>query len=149
MEVVLNRDAFLKGLQMVQNIVEPRQTLPILANVLLETDGEAVRLTATDLEVGARVAVPARVAAVLGKIVLKRAHFKIPRRARLDAFDRRDGAGEGRVIRNFLQERGPAQRRLDQLTHLHQEVIGVVGIYGAPVLVVFEQRHHGRIGCRA
>jgi len=30
MEVVLNRDAFLKGLQMVQNIVEPRQTLPIL-----------------------------------------------------------------------------------------------------------------------
>src|SRR5436189_5823869 len=62
MEVVLDRDAFLKGLQMVQNIVEPRQTLPILANVLLETDGETVRLTATDLEVGARVAVPARVA---------------------------------------------------------------------------------------
>src|SRR5205814_8100559 len=61
MEVVLNRDAFLKGLQMVQNIVEPRQTLPILANVLLETDGETVRLTATDLEVGARVTVPARV----------------------------------------------------------------------------------------
>ena len=63
MEVVLDRDAFLKGLQMVQNIVEPRQTLPILANVLLETDGEAVRLTATDLEVGARVTVPARVTA--------------------------------------------------------------------------------------
>ena len=61
MEVVLNRDAFLKGLQMVQNIVEPRQTLPILANVLLETDVEVVRVTATDLEVGARVAVPARV----------------------------------------------------------------------------------------
>ena len=61
MEVVLNRDAFLKGLQMVQNIVEPRQTLPILANVLLETDGESVRLTATDLEVGARVSVPARI----------------------------------------------------------------------------------------
>ena len=63
MEVVLDRDAFLKGLQMVQNIVEPRQTLPILANVLLETDGETARLTATDLEVGARVTVPARVAA--------------------------------------------------------------------------------------
>ena len=39
MEVVLDRDAFLKGLQMVHNIVEPRQTLPILANVLLRTDG--------------------------------------------------------------------------------------------------------------
>jgi DNA polymerase III subunit beta len=61
MEVVLDRDAFLKGLQMVQNIVEPRQTLPILANVLLEAEGEGVRLTATDLEVGARVAVPAKV----------------------------------------------------------------------------------------
>ena len=61
MEVVIDRDAFLKGLQMVQNIVEPRQTLPILANVLLEADGENVRLTATDLEVGARVSVPAKV----------------------------------------------------------------------------------------
>ncbi|MGH7389829.1 MAG: DNA polymerase III subunit beta [Candidatus Rokuibacteriota bacterium] len=63
MEVALDRDAFLKSLQMVHNIVEPRQTLPILANVLLEADGEVVRLTATDLEVGARVSVPARVAA--------------------------------------------------------------------------------------
>lgn len=63
MEVELERDAFLKGLQMVQNIVEPRQTLPILANVLLETGEASVRVTATDLAVGARVAVPARVAA--------------------------------------------------------------------------------------
>ena len=63
MDVVLDRDAFLKGLQMVQNIVEPRQTLPILANVLVETEEGSVRLTATDLEVGARVSIPARVAA--------------------------------------------------------------------------------------
>lgn len=62
MEVELERDAFLKGLQMVQNIVEPRQTLPILANVLLETDGDSMRITATDLAVGARVSVPAKVA---------------------------------------------------------------------------------------
>ncbi|HEY7648867.1 MAG TPA: DNA polymerase III subunit beta [Methylomirabilota bacterium] len=62
MDVVLDRDAFLKGLQMVHNIVEPRQTLPILANVLMEADGETVRITATDLEVGARVSIPARVA---------------------------------------------------------------------------------------
>jgi DNA polymerase-3 subunit beta len=62
MEVVLERDAFLRGVQMVQNIVEPRQTLPILANILLEGDGESVRVVATDLEVGARVTLPARVA---------------------------------------------------------------------------------------
>ncbi len=61
MEVSVDRDAFLKGLQMVHNVVEPRQTLPILANVLLESDGDTLRLTATDLEVGARVSVPAKV----------------------------------------------------------------------------------------
>ena len=61
MEVHVDRDGFFRGLQMVHNIVEPRQTLPILANVLLETETEGVRLTATDLEVGARVSVPARV----------------------------------------------------------------------------------------
>src|SRR2546427_13212684 len=70
MEVVIDRDAFLKGLQMVQNIVEPRQTLPILANVLLESDSEAVRVTATDLEVGARVAIPAKVASPKGAITV-------------------------------------------------------------------------------
>lgn len=62
MEVQLDRDAFLRGLQMVSNIVEPRQTMPILANVLVEAEGENVRLTATDLEVGVRVSAPARVA---------------------------------------------------------------------------------------
>jgi len=61
MEIQLDRDVLLKGLQLVQNIVEPRQTLPILANVLLQAEGETVRITATDLEVGARVGVPARV----------------------------------------------------------------------------------------
>ena len=62
MEVQVDRDAFLRGLQMVHNIVEPRQASPQLANVLLETEGaEGVRLTATDLEVGARVSVPAKV----------------------------------------------------------------------------------------
>jgi len=46
---------------MVSNIVEPRQTMPILANVLLEASEDTLRLTATDLEVGVRVAVPATV----------------------------------------------------------------------------------------
>lgn len=61
MEVRVDRDVFFKGLQMVQSIVEPRQTLPILANVLLEADGDSIRITATDLEVGARVVVPAKI----------------------------------------------------------------------------------------
>ena len=62
MEVHVDRDAFIRGLQIVHNIVEPRQTLPILANVLVEAEGDTLRLTATDLEVGVRVSVPAKVA---------------------------------------------------------------------------------------
>jgi DNA polymerase-3 subunit beta len=61
MEVYIERDIFFKGFQLVQNVVEPKQTLPILANVLLETEGETVCITATDLEVGARVEIPGRV----------------------------------------------------------------------------------------
>ncbi|MFQ5917661.1 MAG: DNA polymerase III subunit beta [Candidatus Binatia bacterium] len=63
MEVQINRDTFLRGLQMVQNIVEPRQTLPILGNVLLEVGENSVSLTTTDLELGARMSVPAEVRA--------------------------------------------------------------------------------------
>lgn len=45
------RDALLKPLQVVSGIVERRQTLPILANVLLRKDGQHVSFTATDLEI--------------------------------------------------------------------------------------------------
>lgn len=61
MEVHVDRDGCLRSLQMVSNIVEPRQTLPILANVLIEAREETLCLTATDLEVGARVSMPAKV----------------------------------------------------------------------------------------
>src|SRR5512147_3197503 len=45
------RDALLRPLQVVSGIVERRQTLPILANVLVRKDGEQVSFTATDLEI--------------------------------------------------------------------------------------------------
>lgn len=62
MEFHIERDPFLKGLQMIQNVVEPRQPLPILANVLIEASAGTVRATAVDLEIGAKVSVPAHVA---------------------------------------------------------------------------------------
>jgi DNA polymerase III subunit beta len=46
-----SRDALLKPLQVVSGIVERRQTLPILANILVRKDGERVSFTATDLEI--------------------------------------------------------------------------------------------------
>ena len=57
------REPLLRALQLLQNIVEPRQTLPILANVLIQARESGLRLAATDLEVGARVAVPGTVTA--------------------------------------------------------------------------------------
>ena len=59
MHLTVDRDAFLRALGMVQNIVEPRQTMPILANVLLGAEGGTLSISATDLEVGARVTMQA------------------------------------------------------------------------------------------
>jgi DNA polymerase III subunit beta len=61
MDVQVSREPLLRAMQLVQNIVEPRQTLPILANVLLDARADGLQIAATDLEVGARVAVPATV----------------------------------------------------------------------------------------
>jgi DNA polymerase-3 subunit beta len=48
-------------LQQVQNVVSTRTTLPILSNVLLQTNGSEVRLTTTDLDVGVRGSFEAQV----------------------------------------------------------------------------------------
>ncbi|NIO41443.1 MAG: DNA polymerase III subunit beta [Burkholderiales bacterium] len=47
----LKRDTLLKPLQAVSGIVERRHTLPILSNVLLETNDGELNLLATDLEI--------------------------------------------------------------------------------------------------
>ena len=47
----IERDTLLKPLQTVSGIVERRHTLPILSNVLLETDGKELKFLATDLEI--------------------------------------------------------------------------------------------------
>ena len=46
-----SRDAILKPLSTVAGIVERRHTLPILANVLLRKEGDAVSFLATDVEI--------------------------------------------------------------------------------------------------
>ena len=51
MKITINRDSLLKPLQVVSGVVEKRQTLPILSNVLLVVEGEKLTLTGTDLEV--------------------------------------------------------------------------------------------------
>ena len=51
MKLTAGREALLKPLQAVIGVVERRQTMPILANVLLEAKNGEVAVTATDLEV--------------------------------------------------------------------------------------------------
>ena len=51
MKIKINRDALIKPLQQVAGVVERRQTLPVLSNVLLQVDGEQLSVTGTDLEV--------------------------------------------------------------------------------------------------
>ena len=52
MEIKIARSEMLKGLGLVQGIVERKTTMPILANVLFEASGKTLSITATDLEVG-------------------------------------------------------------------------------------------------
>jgi DNA polymerase-3 subunit beta len=61
MEVSVRREDLVRGLHLVQGVVERRNTLPILANVLIEPAGEGIALTATDMEVGLRGQVNAQV----------------------------------------------------------------------------------------
>jgi DNA polymerase-3 subunit beta len=54
MELVVRKNDLLRELQLFQGIVERKNTIPILANVLLEAKGDEVKLLATDLEVALR-----------------------------------------------------------------------------------------------
>lgn len=51
MKFKIQREAFLKPLQQIIGVVERRQTLPVLGNILVQADGQGLTLTATDLEV--------------------------------------------------------------------------------------------------
>jgi len=61
MEIVVRKNDLLRELQLFQGIVERKNTIPILANVLMEAKGDQVSFLATDLEVGLRSKCPATV----------------------------------------------------------------------------------------
>jgi DNA polymerase-3 subunit beta len=50
MKLTIERASLLKSLAHVQSVVERRNTIPILSNVLLEADSQDLRLTATDMD---------------------------------------------------------------------------------------------------
>lgn len=54
MKIHVAREDLLTALQRVQGVVEKRNTMPILANILLEARSEGLDIVATDLEIGMR-----------------------------------------------------------------------------------------------
>ena len=79
MELTVKKGDFLHELQLCQGIVERKNTIPILGNVLLETADGHVRLLSTDLEVGLRSQCPASVAAAGSLTVPAKKLFEIVR----------------------------------------------------------------------
>jgi DNA polymerase-3 subunit beta len=61
MKLTIERAALLRALGHVQSVVERRNTIPILSNVLISADGGQARFTATDLDMQITDAAPAKV----------------------------------------------------------------------------------------
>lgn len=63
MALIVNvpRDSFLAALAALQNVTGKKGTIAILTNVLIETKTDALLLTATDLEIGIRISLPAEI----------------------------------------------------------------------------------------
>lgn len=61
MQVTIERATFLKALNHVQSVVERRNTIPILSNVLMRAEGGTMSLTATDLDIEIVEQIPADV----------------------------------------------------------------------------------------
>jgi DNA polymerase III subunit beta len=54
MKFSLPKESFLEELQILQGIVEKRNTMPILANIMMNVSSQDIELVGTDLEVGLR-----------------------------------------------------------------------------------------------
>ena len=51
MEFEINRDIFLKSLSNAYGVIEKKNALPILSNVLIEAKDAKIKITATDLDI--------------------------------------------------------------------------------------------------
>jgi DNA polymerase-3 subunit beta len=61
MKFQISRDVILKALQKLSGVVERRQTLPVLGNILVKADEDLITLAATDLEVELIISIPCAV----------------------------------------------------------------------------------------
>lgn len=61
MKLSIERGTLLKAVSQAQSVVERRNTIPILANVLIEAEGDSVQFRATDLDIEVVDKAPAKV----------------------------------------------------------------------------------------
>ncbi|MDJ0821631.1 MAG: DNA polymerase III subunit beta [Paracoccaceae bacterium] len=61
MKISIERGALLRAVSQAQSVVERRNTIPILANVLIEAEGDTVTFRATDLDIEVLDKAPAQV----------------------------------------------------------------------------------------
>ncbi|MFA5005367.1 MAG: DNA polymerase III subunit beta [Candidatus Omnitrophota bacterium] len=61
MRFKVEKEALINAIQTVQNVVTNRPTLPILSNILIETQPGNIRLTATDLDIGISCVLPVEI----------------------------------------------------------------------------------------
>ena len=61
MKIKCKKETILSGFQQVQSVVSSKSTLPVLSNVLIETDEDKITLYTTDLEVGMKLSIPATI----------------------------------------------------------------------------------------
>jgi len=69
MKFILNRELLLTPLQQIVSVIEKRQTMPILANVLFQLENNELTLTGTDLEIQIVVKIPLQ-SEVVGSITI-------------------------------------------------------------------------------
>lgn len=61
LNIVLEKNTLMKALSHCQGVVERRNTVPILGHVLMESQGNTLKITATDLEIAYIETVPAHI----------------------------------------------------------------------------------------
>ena len=61
MKFKVDKDILVKGMEVIQNVISAKATLPILSNILIETQKDGLRMTATDLNIGISCVIPVSV----------------------------------------------------------------------------------------
>jgi DNA polymerase-3 subunit beta len=58
MKLKVKKEILLGGIEIIQNVISTKTTLPILSNILLEAQKDTLKLTATDLNIGISCVIP-------------------------------------------------------------------------------------------